>query len=50
MEAEYRTKCAECGEWIEPGEEIEKDEDGNWIHKDHLDFPVGFGYNEIGDY
>lgn len=33
MEAEFRSKCAECGEWIEEGDNIEPDEDGNWIHQ-----------------
>ncbi len=34
IEAEYRTKCAVCGEWIEPGDEIVRDDDGEWIHAD----------------
>lgn len=34
MKAEFRSKCADCGEWIEEGQEIEPDEDGNWVHCD----------------
>ena len=34
MKATYRSKCADCGEWIEEGDEIEPDEDENWVHSD----------------
>jgi hypothetical protein len=34
IEAEFRSKCAVCGEWIEEGDKIVCDEDGNWIHSD----------------
>ena len=34
VEAEFRSKCAACGEWIEEGDEIVFDEDGNWIHEE----------------
>lgn len=34
MEAEFRSKCADCGEWIEEGQMIEPDEDGNWVHQE----------------
>jgi predicted nucleic acid-binding Zn ribbon protein len=37
MEAQYRSKCAVCGEWIEPGDEVVPDEDENWIHQDCAD-------------
>jgi hypothetical protein len=33
MKALYRTKCTDCGEWIEEGDEIEPDEDGGWVHQ-----------------
>ena len=32
IEATFRSKCAICGEWIEEGDEIVCDEDGNWVH------------------
>lgn len=32
MEAQYRSKCAACGEWIEEGDELVLDED-EWIHE-----------------
>lgn len=32
MRAEYRSKCADCGEWIEEGDEIVKNDDGDWVH------------------
>lgn len=32
VEATFRSKCAVCGEWIEEGDEIVEDDDGNWIH------------------
>jgi hypothetical protein len=36
--AEYRSKCAACGEWIEPGDEIVLDDDEvEWIHADCWD-------------
>jgi ribosomal protein L24E len=35
--AEYRSKCAYCGEWIEEGDEIVVDEDGEWVHAEHED-------------
>lgn len=31
MEAQYRSKCAFCGEWIEEGDEIALSEDGWWV-------------------
>lgn len=49
MEAEYKTKCANCGEDINIGDEIEQDEDGNWVHEFHSDEP-SYGYMEVGDY
>lgn len=33
IEAEFRSKCACCGEWIDEGDPIVCDEDGNWIHE-----------------
>lgn len=32
-EATYRSKCAACGEWIEEGDQIVPDEDGEWLHE-----------------
>jgi hypothetical protein len=37
VQAEFRSKCAACGEWIEEGDEIVVDEDGNWVHEDCID-------------
>lgn len=34
IKAEFRSKCAVCGDWIEEGDTITKDEDDNWIHVD----------------
>lgn len=34
IKATFRSKCAACGEWIEEGDMIIKDTDGNWIHED----------------
>lgn len=31
-EANFRSKCAACGEWIEVGDRIGKDSDDEWIH------------------
>jgi hypothetical protein len=36
-EAEFRSKCAACGEWIEEGDEIVADDDENWVHKECAD-------------
>lgn len=33
-EAEFRSKCAACGEWIEAGADIVRDGDGEWIHEE----------------
>jgi hypothetical protein len=33
-EAEFRSKCAACGEWIEPGDDIVLDDDEEWIHEE----------------
>jgi hypothetical protein len=34
MQAEFRSKCATCGEWIEEGDEIEFDEEAEeWVHE-----------------
>lgn len=33
IQAEFRSKCAVCGEWIEEDDWIVKDEDDNWIHE-----------------
>lgn len=32
-EAERRSKCAACGEWIEEGDEIVLNVDGEWVHE-----------------
>lgn len=37
IESQFRSKCAACGEWIEKGDMITKDDDDNWIHEDCLD-------------
>lgn len=34
VEAQFRSKCAACGEWIEEGDEVVKGEDGEWVHLD----------------
>lgn len=31
-EAQHRSKCAACGEWIEEGDEIVRNDDGDWVH------------------
>jgi hypothetical protein len=36
-EAEYRSKCATCGEWIEEGDMIETNADGDWVHEECAD-------------
>ncbi len=33
IQAEFRSKCAACGEWIEEDDWIIKDADDNWIHE-----------------
>ena len=33
MKARFSTKCTSCDAFIEKGKEIEKNEDGNWVHK-----------------
>lgn len=30
--AEYQSKCAACGDDIDPGDEIVLDEDDDWVH------------------
>lgn len=37
IEAEYRSKCAACGNWIEEGDPIEQNEDGDWVHEECSD-------------
>jgi hypothetical protein len=32
-EAEFRSKCAACGDWINEGDTIVKNEDDEWIHE-----------------
>lgn len=32
--AEFRSKCAACGDTIEEGDEIVVDIDGDWVHVD----------------
>lgn len=34
IQAEFRSKCAACGEWIEEDDWIVKNEDDEWIHED----------------
>jgi hypothetical protein len=34
IESAFRSKCAVCGEWIEEGDWIVKNEDEEWIHED----------------
>jgi hypothetical protein len=34
IQAEFRSKCAVCGDWIEEDDWITKDDDDNWIHVD----------------
>lgn len=36
MEALWRSKCPACGEWIEEGDEITRQE-GEWVHDDCAD-------------
>jgi len=33
IEAEFRSKCAACGDWIEEGDLIVFDDDDNWVHE-----------------
>ena len=33
MKARFSTKCIVCDALIEKGQEIAKNEDGNWVHK-----------------
>jgi len=41
--AEFRSKCAVCGDWIEEGDIIvydaaqSADEDGDWVHEECVD-------------
>lgn len=35
--AQFRAKCAVCGEWIEEGDRIARHEDGDWVHADCAD-------------
>lgn len=52
IEATFRSKCAACGEFIEKGDSIARDEScghGEWVHEDcaegdHRD--VRFNLNE----
>lgn len=37
IEAEFRSKCSMCGEWIEEGDKIVQDDDENWVHQDCVD-------------
>lgn len=37
IEAEFRSKCAVCGEWIEEGDRIVIEEDEEWVHEDCQD-------------
>lgn len=37
MIAEYESKCPACGELIREGDEIERDDDGEWVHEDCAD-------------
>ncbi len=34
IQAEFRSKCATCGEWIEEGDWIVKNDDEEWIHEE----------------
>lgn len=43
-EAEFRSKCAACGEWIEEGDPIAKDTDDEWVHEDCAD-PKNLRFN-----
>lgn len=43
--AEFRSKCASCGNWIEEGDPITRDDDGEWIHEDCADDPRDLHFN-----
>lgn len=34
VEAEFESKCPACGDMIVEGDEIVKNEDGDWVHLD----------------
>lgn len=47
VEASFRSKCATCGDVIEEGDAIVKDEDDNWVHEDCCDpHDIRFNLNE----
>ena len=33
MKAKFATSCVACGDNIQPGKEIVKNNDENWVHK-----------------
>ena len=33
MKAKFATSCMSCGDKIQPGKEISKNKDENWVHK-----------------
>ncbi len=33
MKAKFTTPCISCGAEINPGKEIAKNNEGNWVHK-----------------
>ena len=33
MKSRFSTKCIACDEFIETGNEISKNKDGDWVHK-----------------
>ena len=33
MKAKFATSCDSCGDKIQPGKEIAKNKDENWVHK-----------------
>ncbi len=33
MKAKFATSCVSCGDSIQPGKEIVKNNDENWVHK-----------------
>lgn len=37
MKAKFASVCIECGDKIEPGKEISKNNEENWVHKHCLD-------------
>jgi hypothetical protein len=37
LEATYRSKCSVCGEWIEEGDLIATNENGDWVHEECAD-------------